>query len=135
MLWPAPETELFDVCTPLGISHVVWSPLAQGVLTGKYRPGQQPPGGSRRDREGARRRARQPADARARRARRRHASLRLTRPRVPTADRSRGRPRPTASFTTALDEERSLRPARLTTATRHERERYSRVAVRSAPGF
>jgi len=34
MLWQAPETELFDACTPLGISHIVWSPLAQGVLTG-----------------------------------------------------------------------------------------------------
>jgi aryl-alcohol dehydrogenase-like predicted oxidoreductase len=47
MLWQAPEKELFDACTPLGISHVVWSPLAQGVLTGKYRPGQQPPADSR----------------------------------------------------------------------------------------
>ena len=47
MLWQAPEAELFDACTPLGISHVVWSPLAQGVLTGKYRPGQQPPADSR----------------------------------------------------------------------------------------
>src|SRR4051794_37138938 len=47
MLWQAPETELFDACTPLGISHIVWSPLAQGVLTGKYRPGQQPPADSR----------------------------------------------------------------------------------------
>jgi len=28
MLWQAPETELFDACAPLGISHVVWSPLA-----------------------------------------------------------------------------------------------------------
>ena len=47
MLWQAPETELFEACAPLGISHVVWSPLAQGVLTGKYRPGQQPPAESR----------------------------------------------------------------------------------------
>jgi aryl-alcohol dehydrogenase-like predicted oxidoreductase len=31
----------------LGISQVVWSPIAQGVLTGKYLPGQQPPAGSR----------------------------------------------------------------------------------------
>ena len=29
MLWQAPETELFDACTPLGISHIVWSPLAR----------------------------------------------------------------------------------------------------------
>ncbi len=30
-----------------GLSQIVWSPLAQGVLTGKYRPGEQPPEGSR----------------------------------------------------------------------------------------
>jgi aryl-alcohol dehydrogenase-like predicted oxidoreductase len=47
MLWQAPEAELFEVCRPLGISHVVWSPLGQGVLTGKYRPGEQPPPDSR----------------------------------------------------------------------------------------
>jgi len=35
------------VCKELGISQVVWSPIAQGVLTGKYRPGEQPPAGSR----------------------------------------------------------------------------------------
>jgi aryl-alcohol dehydrogenase-like predicted oxidoreductase len=48
MLWQAPEAELFDVCRPLGISHIVWSPLAQGLLTGKYRPGQAAPADSRR---------------------------------------------------------------------------------------
>jgi aryl-alcohol dehydrogenase-like predicted oxidoreductase len=47
MLWQAPEAELFEVCARLGISHVVWSPLGQGVLTGKYRPGEQPPPDSR----------------------------------------------------------------------------------------
>jgi aryl-alcohol dehydrogenase-like predicted oxidoreductase len=47
MLWQAPEAALFEACAPLGISHVVWSPLAQGVLTGKYRAGQQPPADSR----------------------------------------------------------------------------------------
>jgi aryl-alcohol dehydrogenase-like predicted oxidoreductase len=31
----------------LGLSQIVWSPVAQGVLTGKYKPGQQPPAGSR----------------------------------------------------------------------------------------
>jgi aryl-alcohol dehydrogenase-like predicted oxidoreductase len=35
------------VSKELGISQVVWSPIAQGVLTGKYRPGEQPPTGSR----------------------------------------------------------------------------------------
>ncbi|MDQ8043883.1 MAG: aldo/keto reductase family protein [Solirubrobacteraceae bacterium] len=47
MLWQAPEAELFALCEANDISHVVWSPLAQGLLTGKYRPGQPFPAGSR----------------------------------------------------------------------------------------
>ena len=47
MLWRAPEVELFGLCAANGISQIVWSPLAQGVLTGKYRPGQAPPSDSR----------------------------------------------------------------------------------------
>jgi aryl-alcohol dehydrogenase-like predicted oxidoreductase len=47
MLWRAPEAEVFDVCRRNGISQVCWSPLAQGVLTGKYRPGEPPPTDSR----------------------------------------------------------------------------------------
>jgi aryl-alcohol dehydrogenase-like predicted oxidoreductase len=47
MLWRAPEVELFPLCAANGISQIVWSPLAQGVLTGKYRPGQAPPRDSR----------------------------------------------------------------------------------------
>jgi aryl-alcohol dehydrogenase-like predicted oxidoreductase len=47
MLWQAPEAELFALCAANGISQIVWSPLAQGVLTGKYRPGQAPPPDSR----------------------------------------------------------------------------------------
>ncbi len=47
MLWQAPEAELFAVCAEYDISHIVWSPLAQGVLTGKYKPGQAHPEGSR----------------------------------------------------------------------------------------
>ena len=47
MLWQAPEAELFELCSANGISQIVWSPLAQGVLTGKYRPGQAPPPDSR----------------------------------------------------------------------------------------
>jgi aryl-alcohol dehydrogenase-like predicted oxidoreductase len=39
----APEAEVIPLCAVNGISQVVWSPLAQGVLTGKYRPGEQPP--------------------------------------------------------------------------------------------
>ena len=46
-LWRAPEAEVIPLCERNGISQVVWSPLAQGVLTGKYRPGVPPPGGSR----------------------------------------------------------------------------------------
>jgi aryl-alcohol dehydrogenase-like predicted oxidoreductase len=47
MIWRAPEAELFPLCAANGISQIVWSPLAQGVLTGKYRPGQAPPDDSR----------------------------------------------------------------------------------------
>jgi aryl-alcohol dehydrogenase-like predicted oxidoreductase len=47
MIWRAPEAELFELCAEHGISQIVWSPLAQGVLTGKYEPGQPPPAGSR----------------------------------------------------------------------------------------
>ncbi|MFI8219747.1 aldo/keto reductase family protein [Streptomyces sp. NPDC085932] len=47
MLWQAPEAEVFGLCTESGISQIVWSPLAQGVLTGKYKPGQPVPEGSR----------------------------------------------------------------------------------------
>ncbi|TXS54250.1 MULTISPECIES: aldo/keto reductase family protein [unclassified Streptomyces] len=47
MLWQAPEAEVFPVCAADGISHIVWSPLAQGVLTGKYKPGRPLPADSR----------------------------------------------------------------------------------------
>jgi aryl-alcohol dehydrogenase-like predicted oxidoreductase len=47
MLWRAPEAEVIPVCEREGISQIVWSPLAQGVLTGKYLPGQPPPADSR----------------------------------------------------------------------------------------
>ena len=46
-IWRAPEAEVFPLCAEHGISQIVWSPLAQGVLTGKYAPGQPPPAGSR----------------------------------------------------------------------------------------
>jgi aryl-alcohol dehydrogenase-like predicted oxidoreductase len=47
MIWRAPEAELIPFCAEHGISQIVWSPLGQGVLTGKYRPGEQPPPDSR----------------------------------------------------------------------------------------
>jgi aryl-alcohol dehydrogenase-like predicted oxidoreductase len=47
MLWRAPEVEVFPLCAANHISQIVWSPLAQGLLTGKYRPGQPPPADSR----------------------------------------------------------------------------------------
>jgi aryl-alcohol dehydrogenase-like predicted oxidoreductase len=47
MIWRAPEAEVFPVCAEHGISQIVWSPLAQGVLTGKYAPGEAPPADSR----------------------------------------------------------------------------------------
>jgi 1-deoxyxylulose-5-phosphate synthase len=46
-LWRGPEAEVIPLCERNGISQIVWSPLAQGVLTGKYRPGEPPPEGSR----------------------------------------------------------------------------------------
>jgi 1-deoxyxylulose-5-phosphate synthase len=47
MLWRKPEAELFAVCERRGIGQVVFSPLAQGALTGKYKPGTPPPPDSR----------------------------------------------------------------------------------------
>jgi aryl-alcohol dehydrogenase-like predicted oxidoreductase len=47
MLWRVIEGEVVPTCAELGISQIVWSPIAQGVLTGKYVPGQEPPAGSR----------------------------------------------------------------------------------------
>ncbi|KAB1645764.1 aldo/keto reductase [Pseudoclavibacter sp. CFCC 14310] len=47
MLWRVIEGEVVPASKELGISQIVWSPLAQGVLTGKYLPGEQPPAGSR----------------------------------------------------------------------------------------
>ncbi len=47
MLWRVIEGEVIPTCQELGISQIVWSPIAQGVLTGKYQPGQPPPAGSR----------------------------------------------------------------------------------------
>jgi aryl-alcohol dehydrogenase-like predicted oxidoreductase len=47
MLWRKPEAEVFPLCAANGISQIVWSPLAQGALTGKYKPGAPPPEGSR----------------------------------------------------------------------------------------
>jgi aryl-alcohol dehydrogenase-like predicted oxidoreductase len=46
-LWREPEAEVIPLCERNGISQIVWSPLAQGVLTGKYRPGEAPPPDSR----------------------------------------------------------------------------------------
>ena len=47
MIWRAPEAELIPFCEEHGISQIVWSPLAQGVLAGKYKPGEEPPEDSR----------------------------------------------------------------------------------------
>ena len=47
MLWRVIEAEVVPTCEELGISQIVWSPIGQGVLTGKYLPGQPPPPGSR----------------------------------------------------------------------------------------
>jgi aryl-alcohol dehydrogenase-like predicted oxidoreductase len=47
MLWRVIESEVVPAAEELGISQVVFSPIAQGALTGKYRPGEAPPPGSR----------------------------------------------------------------------------------------
>jgi len=47
ILWRVPEKEVIPICAKNGIGQIVWSPLAQGVLTGKYLPGFPPPQDSR----------------------------------------------------------------------------------------
>jgi aryl-alcohol dehydrogenase-like predicted oxidoreductase len=47
ILWRVIEAEVVPASQELGLGQIVWSPLAQGVLTGKYRAGEQPPAGSR----------------------------------------------------------------------------------------
>ena len=47
LLWRKPEHDVIPLCAENGISQIVWSPLAQGVLTGKYVPGEEPPPGTR----------------------------------------------------------------------------------------
>ena len=47
LLWRVPEAEVIPLCRREGIGQVVWSPLAMGVLTGKYLPGEPRPEGSR----------------------------------------------------------------------------------------
>jgi aryl-alcohol dehydrogenase-like predicted oxidoreductase len=47
MLWRKPERKVFPACRKHGIGNLAFSPLAHGVLTGKYAPGQPPPPGSR----------------------------------------------------------------------------------------
>lgn len=55
MLWRVIEGRVVPACDDLGISQIVWSPMAQGVLSGKYLPGRAAPAGSRAtdDRSGA----------------------------------------------------------------------------------
>jgi aryl-alcohol dehydrogenase-like predicted oxidoreductase len=47
MVWRVIGSEIVPLCEREGIGQIVWSPIAQGVLTGKYLPGAQPPAGSR----------------------------------------------------------------------------------------
>jgi aryl-alcohol dehydrogenase-like predicted oxidoreductase len=47
LVWREPEEEVIPVCAANGISQIVWSPLGQGVLTGKYDPDAPPPPGTR----------------------------------------------------------------------------------------
>ena len=52
LLFRRPEKKVIPVCAAAGVSQIVWSPLAQGVLTGKYNPGAPPPAGTRATSEG-----------------------------------------------------------------------------------
>ena len=52
LLWRGPEKEVIPLCAANGISQIVWSPLAQGLLTGKYCAGTPPPADSRAAHEG-----------------------------------------------------------------------------------
>jgi aryl-alcohol dehydrogenase-like predicted oxidoreductase len=47
LLWRRPEAKVIPISAAHGVSQIVWSPLAQGVLSGKYRPGAAPPPDSR----------------------------------------------------------------------------------------
>jgi aryl-alcohol dehydrogenase-like predicted oxidoreductase len=47
LLWRRPEEGVIPLSAANGVSQIVWSPLAQGVLSGKYRPGAAPPADSR----------------------------------------------------------------------------------------
>jgi aryl-alcohol dehydrogenase-like predicted oxidoreductase len=47
LLWRRPEKRVIPICAANGVSQIVWSPLAQGVLTGKYDPGSPPPANTR----------------------------------------------------------------------------------------
>jgi aryl-alcohol dehydrogenase-like predicted oxidoreductase len=47
LLWREPEAQVFPLCAAEGIGQIVWSPLRQGILTGKYQAGAAPPAGSR----------------------------------------------------------------------------------------
>lgn len=47
LVWREPEEEVIPLCAENGISQIVWSPLGQGVLTGKYNPDSPPPPGTR----------------------------------------------------------------------------------------
>jgi 1-deoxyxylulose-5-phosphate synthase len=47
MIWRGPQRDVIPASRELGISQIVWSPLAQGVLTGKYKPGEPLPEGTR----------------------------------------------------------------------------------------
>lgn len=56
MLWRVPEAEVMPLCRQEGIGQIVWSPLGMGALTGKYKPDEPPPEGSRGEQGGGIRR-------------------------------------------------------------------------------
>ena len=63
MLRRKPERRLFPTCDKLGMGQIVWSPLAQGVLTGKYSAGARPPSDTRAGNKATRKRIKRFSDA------------------------------------------------------------------------
>ena len=105
-------------CEELGIGQIVWSPIAQGALTGKYKPGEQPPGGLARHRRQGRRGHDQPLAAR-RRARAGPAAAAARR-------RGRAEPGPARGRVGAPEPQRLLGDHRRQPARAGHRERQGR---------
>ena len=142
MLWRVIEAEVIPASVELGMGQVVWSPIAQGVLTGKYLPGQaasrglagRPRGGRRGSARPARRRSADPspatqADGRSGRAQPRPARRRLgaRQPRHLVGDRRAPRARTRSARTSRL-------PAQAVGRRAGQDRRHRRPGRRTRPG-